>query len=123
MWIQVQDSIYVELKLLGTSFLLGNLLMLLYGILLCLRRLVVHNRHVVAWEDGFFWVVASVSIFLLLFVMNEGQLRFYALASVALGMWLHFKVITKKILAKISIPVYNIKQIEKARRNHGSKSE
>ncbi|SFQ42449.1 Spore cortex protein YabQ (Spore_YabQ) [Lachnospiraceae bacterium XBB1006] len=110
MWIQVQESIYEELKLLGGSFALGNLLMLVYGLILAARRMVRHPHRAIVWEDGGFWIVASGSIFWLLFVMNEGRLRFYALGSVAGGMWFHFRFITKKILAKMHISVYNIRK-------------
>lgn len=70
--------------------------MTVYNIFLILRVLIRHKKPIIVMEDTFFWILSSVAIFALLFLLNEGNVRFYALMSVALGMWFQYHLIGKR---------------------------
>lgn len=99
MVIQIQPSIWEELWLLCGSFLLGSILMTGYSLFLILRVWIPHKGGAVVLEDILFWTVAAGAIFALLFLLNEGALRFYALASTGAGMSLSYRFIGKKVTA------------------------
>lgn len=92
----VAPSISDELWLLGASFLLGIALMIFYDVIRLFRALIPQGFWAVAVEDILFWTVSSVAIFILLFVFNEGRIRFYALLSVGLGMLLYYVLVGKR---------------------------
>lgn len=93
---EVDPSIMEELWLLCSSFLLGAGLMIFYDLIRLSRALIPQGFWVVALEDAFFWTISSVAIFVLLFVFNEGRIRFYALLAVGLGMLLYYAFIGKR---------------------------
>ena len=82
------------------SFLLGAVLMTGYSLFLFLRGIVPHGRGAVILEDMVFWSVAAGAIFTLLYLLNEGSLRFYALASTGVGMELIFHFLGKKAVSR-----------------------
>ncbi|MGN0169399.1 MAG: spore cortex biosynthesis protein YabQ [Lachnospiraceae bacterium] len=92
----VNPSILDELWLLGSSFLLGIGLMVFYDGIRLFRALIPQGFWAVALEDLVFWAISSIAIFVLLFVFNEGRIRFYALLAVGLGMLLYYAVIGKR---------------------------
>ena len=92
----VDPSIVDELCLLAASLLLGIALMVLYDVIRLFRTLIRQGFWAVAVEDALFWVVSSIAIFILLFVFNEGRIRFYALLAVGLGMLSYYALIGKR---------------------------
>ncbi len=93
--IEINESIFQELELLVMSFVLGVVLMILYDIIRLFRMVKRQGAVAVAVEDLLFWAVASVAIFGLLFLLNEGNIRFYALASTMGGMIIYYRTIGK----------------------------
>lgn len=83
--------------MLVLSFALGILLMAGYSLFLIMRVWIPHKRGAVVAEDALFWMVASMGIFTLLFLLNEGALRFYSLGSTALGMGLTYGLMGKRV--------------------------
>ena len=63
-----------------------------YSLFLIMRVWIPHKRGAVVAEDALFWMVASMGIFTLLFLLNEGALRFYSL-----GMGLTYGLMGKKV--------------------------
>ena len=73
-------------------FLTGIGITLVYDLIRIARRVIPHIGFFVALEDGIFWVYACITIFLLLYRMNNGTLRWFAVFGLAAGMWIYKKV-------------------------------
>jgi spore cortex biosynthesis protein YabQ len=59
--------------------------MLAYDVLRILRRLIPHDSFFIALEDFFFWVIASLFIFAMIYRVNDGIIRGFSALGVILG--------------------------------------
>ena len=84
----VSETIFCEGSLLLISVIFGIVLMLVYDILRIFRRLVRHGTIALAMEDIIYWAACAIGVFAMLYWENGGQLRWFVLAGVALGMLL-----------------------------------
>lgn len=84
-----------EMGYLAACFLLGAVLMLLYDALRIGRLVVPHHRIVTGAEDLLYWLVVAVSTFLKLYEGNDGIIRWYAVAAIAIGMLLFYCCISR----------------------------
>lgn len=82
----VSGTIAQEGNLLLISLAFGMLLMLGYDVLRILRRMVKHGAVIMAVEDSLYWLSCAVGIFAMLYQENDGLLRWFVLAGIALGM-------------------------------------
>lgn len=78
-----------EADFLLVSLLWGVGLTMVYDCLRIVRVAVRHASAAVAAEDFLYWIFAAFALFVLLFSMNDGNLRWYALAGAGAGMWLY----------------------------------
>ncbi len=72
-------------------FFAGFAITMVYDLLRIVRRVIVHSYVVVAMEDILFWIFVSVSLFLLLYHMNNGTVRWFAVFGLFVGMLLYKK--------------------------------
>ena len=84
-----------EADFLLVSVLWGVGLTVLYDGLRILRIAVRHAAFMTAIEDLLYWIVAFFAVFLLLFSMNDGKVRWYALAGALAGMWLYHITVSR----------------------------
>lgn len=82
----VSDTIAQEGSLLFISLGFGILLMLGYDILRIFRRIIKHGAILMAVEDAIYWIACALGIFAMLYQENDGLLRWFVLAGIALGM-------------------------------------
>lgn len=82
----VSETIAQEGNLLLISLLCGMLFMLGYDMLRILRRIIPHGAIGMAIEDAAYWIACAVGIFAMLYQENDGLLRWFVLAGIALGM-------------------------------------
>lgn len=73
-------------------FLTGIGITIVYDFLRILRRVVKHPYAVVALEDAFFWIFVSCVLFLLLYHMNNGTLRWFSVFGLLAGMVFYKKI-------------------------------
>jgi spore cortex biosynthesis protein YabQ len=85
----MSGMIHQEADFLLVSLLWGVGMTAVYDCLRILRTAVRHASAVVAAEDFLYWIFATFALFVLLFSMNDGNLRWYALAGAGAGMWLY----------------------------------
>ena len=78
-----------EADFLLVSVIWGIGLTAFYDVLRILRTAVRHASWAVSLEDFFYWIFAGFALFYLLFSMNNGNIRWFALAGAAAGMWLY----------------------------------
>jgi len=77
------------------SFVTGIGLMIVYDFLRFFRLVIPHKPLWTGVEDFGFWIYAGVMTFGLLYEMNEGTLRGYAIAIVLLGMILYDRICSR----------------------------
>lgn len=100
----VSETIAGEGSLLLISFGFGILLMLLYDILRIFRRMTRHKTFLLAVEDVIYWMICAVGIFAMLYRENDGLLRWFVLAGVAVGMLLENRYISP-IVVKVFVKI------------------
>ncbi|MCI8466327.1 MAG: spore cortex biosynthesis protein YabQ [Lachnospiraceae bacterium] len=94
----MSGMIYQEADFLLVSLLWGMGLTAVYDILRIARAAIRHASFVVAVEDFLYWIFAAFALFFLLFSMNDGNLRWYALAGAAAGMWLYHITLSRLLV-------------------------
>lgn len=107
----INDTIAWEGSLLLISILLGIVFMLSYDILRILRKLIRHGVFALAVEDGLYWILCGIGIFVMLYRENEGLLRWFVLAGIALGMLMENSWISPwfvKICTKVLKAVFGV---------------
>ena len=72
--------------------LTGIAITIVYDGLRVVRRVIKHPYMVIALEDCLFWVFVSILLFLLLYHMNNGTLRWFAVFGLFAGMLLYKKI-------------------------------
>lgn len=82
----VSETIAKEGSLLLVSLGFGIALMMVYDMLRIFRHMVKHGTVWLAIEDGIYWISCAVGIFAMLYQENDGLLRWFVLAGVAVGM-------------------------------------
>ena len=95
----MNDFILSEINFFLASFLWGALLFLAYDLLVILRRVIRHPKFFIAFEDLAFWITASILIFRMMYQMNDGVIRYFAIISVILGMKLYQITLGKLIVS------------------------
>ena len=88
-----------EADFLLVSVLFGAGLTAVYDILRIARRAVRHASAAVAVEDFLYWIFAALACFCLLFAMNDGNMRWFALAGALSGMWLYHISLSRVVVA------------------------
>lgn len=76
------------------SLLLGILLAFFYDIFRALRKTIYHSERLVAFEDFLFWMICSFFIFFLFYYCNDGNIRFYVILGIILGILFYIFVCT-----------------------------
>lgn len=94
----MSGTIAGEGVLLAASLLFGIVLMMLYDIFRILRRMVRHGPALMAAEDIIYWLLCAIGIFAMLYQENDGLLRWFVLAGVAIGMLFENAVISPVIV-------------------------
>lgn len=72
-------------------FVTGAVITFIYDQIRIVRRVLPHGSVLVAIEDLLFWLFAGIVIFSLLYRMNAGTLRWFAVFGLATGMFLYKK--------------------------------
>ena len=84
------------------SFLLGALITFFYDLFRILRRIIPHGIFWISLEDLIFWVMATGSIFYLLYYENNGMFRWIAVISAGAGMLLYKKTLSCAFVRLVS---------------------
>ena len=93
----VWDQLAAETRLFGVSLTLGVWLMILYDILRVFRAALPHGTMAVNLEDLLYFVYCGFRTFDMLYVYQNGTIRFYAIGAVGLGMILYERIVGRKL--------------------------
>jgi spore cortex biosynthesis protein YabQ len=98
----MNQAISVELKFFLVSIISGAVLLAIYDILRILRRLIKHGSFLIALEDLLFWVGASLFLFAMMFIENDGIIRGFSIMGMAIGMVLYHGVLSELLVNLIT---------------------
>lgn len=89
-----------EADYLVRCFLFGIGLMAAYDVLRIVRIVVPHNSVFMGIEDMLYWLAASVGMFYVLYIGDDGTIRWFAIGAAVLGM-----VLWNGIVSRFAVPV------------------
>ncbi|MBQ9142083.1 MAG: spore cortex biosynthesis protein YabQ [Lachnospiraceae bacterium] len=84
------------------AFSVGVLITFAYDGLRILRRVVTHRQFMVSLEDFLFWVFCAVAVFLWMYRVSNGSLRWFAVAGALTGMLLYKKLFSELLVTYIA---------------------
>lgn len=102
-------NISLELYFICKAILFGVLLRFIYDLFRISRRVFRRNAAIVAVEDTVYWIMAGLSVFVLMYDFNGGSIRIHAFIIVALGMLLYGVSLSPFIVKYISLILLKIK--------------
>lgn len=87
-----------ELIFLWQAVWVGVLIVFVYDGLRILRRVFLHKHFMISIEDFLFWLVCAVAVFLWMYRVSNGSLRWFAVAGALSGMFLYKKLFSEFIV-------------------------
>ena len=99
------EGINLELRLFLSSIVWGVILIVFYDCLRIFRRVVKHNKFWVGFEDVIYWTISAILIFLMMYQMNDGAIRGFAIIGILIGMVLYHYSISNFIVKMISLGI------------------
>lgn len=100
------DAINLEVKLFLASVLWGIGLVILYDCIRIFRRVVKHNKLWAGFEDLLYWAVSAVLIFRMMYRINDGSIRGFAIVGVVIGMTLYHYSISEWVVRMMAAGVH-----------------
>ena len=94
-----------------SCFITGAVITFIYDQIRIVRRVLPHGSVLVAVEDILFWFFAAIVIFSLLYRMNAGTLRWFAVFGLAAGMYLYKKIFREFLVNFMSTIIRRILDI------------
>lgn len=84
------------------SIFSGVVITVVYDMIKIVRNVIPHDGFFIALEDICFWIFASLFLFSMLYKMNYGTVRWFAIAGSGLGMMAYKKLIGQYIVEIMS---------------------
>lgn len=85
------------------ALLMGVFITFVYDLLRIFRRVVPHNTFWISVEDLIFWGFCAVEVFLLMYHLSNGTLRWFAVLGALLGMVLYLKTVSRLLVKYVSL--------------------
>lgn len=98
MGISMNQHIIPELYFFAASASIGVALSILYDLLRVFRRLCRHSLFLVSAEDFFFWLVAGVTGFSMVYVYNDGIIRLYSLMAMLCASVVYYLICSRFLI-------------------------
>ncbi len=107
----MSESVQFEMLSGLKCLLFGMGITLLYDLFLILRKVIKHSVFWINIEDFMYWIVTGVGLFLLMYTINYGRFRVYAIFFLGMGMLIYKKIIGQKIIIFMSTIINRILDI------------
>ena len=91
----MSPGILEELQVVGVAVVCGAVITVVYDLLRIFRRVIAHGNLWIGIEDFFFWIWTALWSFSVLYRENDGNLRFYTIASMVLGMIVYHQMVSE----------------------------
>lgn len=79
-----------QASILLDALFIGMIIMAFYDVFRLFRRIIRHGRLIRDLEDLIFWIIAGFIVFSLVYSRNNGNIRWFIIVGVALGMYLYY---------------------------------
>lgn len=99
-------SMNYQAKLFILMIIIGFSSGFFYDVLRIIRRTVKHNNIIMNIEDILYWAGVTFAVFYIMLIKNNGEVRFYVIIGILIGMILYFLTISTYVL-KVSMTVIN----------------
>lgn len=93
------------------ALFLGIFITFVYDILRIVRRVFPHGGFLVSLEDLCFWVYCAAEVFLLMYRLSDGTLRWFAVFGALAGMILYRKLISPWFVKYVSMVLGKLVEI------------
>lgn len=104
-----------ELQYIAVVITIGVFLAVCYDVIRIARRVVLHNVFWMSVEDIIFWMCAGIITFIVCFVEDAGNIRWFSLAGEILGAYMYCHTVSPFLVKWISfILKFPINVIKKA---------
>ncbi len=104
-----------EAQYIAVVVTLGIGLAVVYDCFRILRRLIPHNVFWLSVEDILFWMFAALAVFVVCFVEDAGNVRWFAIGGAAFGAYMYNCTIGPVIVKYVSLLLYfPVKLLKKA---------
>lgn len=97
----MSEIIHGQVTFLLVTLCCGMALIFCYEILRFLRWMFRHMGAVIWIEDIIYWAVAAIPVFYIFFVYNDGEIRWYGVLMLVMGVWLYENGISRPIRARL----------------------
>ncbi|TCT13050.1 spore cortex biosynthesis protein YabQ [Natranaerovirga pectinivora] len=104
----MSEFITVQGQLFMITIASGIAIGVFYDIIRIFRRVVAHSNFLINIEDGLFWIISSVFLFVILFRQNNGVIRGYVIIGVLIGLVLYFAIASHYIVNGVSKSINSI---------------
>lgn len=109
----MSSEILKEVYFLLYSVCMGIMITFVYDIFRLLRAVIPHKNFFIAFEDIVFWFFTSISLFLMLYKVNNGAVRWFSIAGALLGMVIYRKSLGQYMVVFLSNIIKKILHIVK----------
>ena len=92
-----------ELQFTLSALVLGVMITFVYDLLRITRRVIPHNIFWISVEDLGFWIFCGAEVFLLMYHLSNGRLRWFAILGAVSGMLLYNKTISQFFVKYVSL--------------------
>lgn len=105
---KMSPEIINESHFLLYAILSGIIITAVYDIIKIIRNVIPHDGFFIGIEDTIFWIFASLFLFSMLYKMNNGTVRWFAIAGSAVGMIVYKKLLGQYIVEIMSTAINRI---------------
>ncbi len=98
----MSNEVIWEMQFMAVVVTAGIFMAAAYDVLRIFRRIIKHGVWWIAAEDILFWAAAAIAVFIVSFWENDGQLRWYTFAGVALGALLYHETLSSSVVKYVS---------------------
>ncbi len=109
----MSPDIYVESRHIGYAILWGLELAVFYDAISIFRNVVRHKNFFVYLEDFFYWIACALFVFVHLYEIGDGYIRWYMALGVGIGMLAYKLTLSKWVVKGISYVLNKIKWLLK----------
>ena len=114
------EFVIAELQYSAVVVTLGIFLAVIYDVIRIFRRVIVHSIFWISVEDVLFWMFAALAVFVMCFVEDAGNVRWFAIGGAILGAYMYKCTIGTILVKYIAILLnFPIKLVKKALKKVG----
>ena len=106
-----------QASILLDALFIGMIIMAFYDVFRLFRRIIRHGRLIRDLEDLIFWIIAGFIVFSLVYSRNNGNIRWFIIVGVALGMYLYYVSFGRFVVKYTAKYINKLINIDKVKTN------